>query len=128
MATRQATLRAIFSYVNDLGETPEFEVDEVFKLQGFNNVSVTRRVLANGDDSTSFALLGSTLCALVVLSVDHPFGLELATGETQLTNGKVFVWWGDDDDEAAIPNSSILLTGNGSNDSNLIIFQVEATT
>lgn len=126
MATKSATLRSIISFLADLGEEPSTEEDLSFTIDGFAAKSITDKKLSNTADSEVFNLLGSDLCGLIVVSRDYPFGLEFAVGETQMTNGMIYVWWGDDDDEAAYPNSSILLTGNTANDSNLIIFQIQA--
>ena len=126
MATKSASIRAILKFIADTGESPEQQFDEEITISGFDNISINRYTLANGADSTSYSLLGSDLAALVIYAVDYPFGLELAAAETEMANGRLFVWWGDDDDEAAYPNSSVLLTGNGTNDSELLIFQVQA--
>ncbi len=126
MAIQALTLSLLAEYVADTGDTPNPIADIALSVSEFDEYTVTRKLLANAADSEVFNLLSDELAALIVYSRDYPFSLELATGESLLANGRLFVWMGDDVDEAAFPNASILLTGNTTNDSALVIIQVLA--
>lgn len=127
MATQAARFAALFSYIADTGDTPDEQIDEELVITGFDQWVITRYTLANASDSVAFNLLAAKLAALIVFSKDYPFGLELAVGESAMVNGRLFTWWGDSEDTVAFPNASILLTGNGANDSHLVIAQVRST-
>jgi len=112
MATPAATMRLILEQIADTGESPETTYDESFTLSGFEE-DVTKRILLETADA-DVAVTFTDAIAVLVFSIDNPFKLRLAGGETLLANLRAFLVWCDDEDDEAL-STSVLLTGNGTN-------------
>ena len=125
MATKSASLRIIVDTYADIGASPECAFDDTLALSGFTAKVHQDVVLPNGavDDAT-IVTWSNDLIALVVVS-DTPFSARLAAGETQMTNQRVFVAWADDEIDEVLAAGALVLSGNGSNDSNLRVLKIE---
>lgn len=123
MATKSATLRTLLTAVNDAGEEPEKSLDESFVLASFTDFTPGRRIrlaAAAADQAVTF----TDAIALLVVSHDYPFSLRLAAAETLLENLRSFLVWADDED-SGVHQTSVLLTGNGTNVADLEVWIIE---
>lgn len=127
MATKSATLRSILELINDVGETPGCDLDEVISLSGWDNLTHKQFKLAAAAADVPLGLTADA--TLVVLySHDNPFTVRLASGEKQVTSTRLFAFMGDDEAVAAYDTAGpddILLSGNGTNEASIDAFIIE---
>ncbi len=122
MADPSASFRVIVEQSADTGDSPETSYDETFGLDGFKE-DLSKRILleATGAD---VPLAFTSAIAILIYSLDNPFSLRLAAGEALLGNLMAFLVVCDDELDAAHV-TSVLLTGNGSNQSQIRALVIE---
>lgn len=121
--TQSVIARLILQHVSDTGETPEKEYDEEYTLTGFADITPGRRLklaAAAADQALTF----TDVIGILITSRDNPFDLKVGAGETALTNLRSFFVLAEDTDDG-VHQTSVLLSGNGSNESNLEIWLIE---
>jgi len=123
-ATPAIALRLILDKINDTGEDTADSFDEALSLSGLKGFVKQWYVLANGDADTAITL-ANDVSLLVVFSHDYKFNLRLAAGETLAQNARLYAVAADDISDTALAAGTFLLTGNGSNDSNLEIWTAD---
>jgi len=123
MATKELALRMILQLREDLGASPEKTLDIQHSLSSFLDAT-PGRMIALAPAAANQALTFTAACALVIVSRDYPFSIRLAADETLITNQRFFVSATDDEDASGL-ETSVLLTGNGSNTANLEVWIVE---
>jgi len=129
MATdvQSVSLRLLLEHISSPGEAAETSFDEAFTWKGSDGVTdVTAkrrmRLAANADD---VELLFTDAALIVIWSRNGVgFKVRLADGETISGPLKVFVVGSNAADEGAL-ETSVLLTGLGSNEADLEIWIVE---
>lgn len=135
--TQSAALRLLLTHVNDTGDEARTLVDSsesasLPTLDGFEDLTVKRLRLSPTADDQAVAF--TRAAGLAIVSKDYPFFYRLAADETLVGPTLVAVLlWGDDpavndgDAPAAGLVTSILLTGNGTNEADLFVGIVEST-
>ena len=123
-----ASLRLIAETFPDAGLDPQCQIDTdehpgPLQLIGFGEDSHETIFLAPAaaDQAHTF-----TAASALVLVSDQPFSLRLASGESLLTNLRMFVLWADDSANAA-HSTRVLLTGNGDNTAKIKVLTIEQT-
>lgn len=122
MADPAASFRIIVEQIADTGESPETSYDETFSLDGFEE-DVSKRILLEAADA-DVAVTFTAGISVLVFSIDNPFKMRLAGGETLMDNLRLFLVVCDDEDDEAL-STSILLTGNGANQSRIRFLVLE---
>lgn len=135
--TQAAALRVILTHINDTGDENRVLVDSsesstLPTMDGFEDLTVKRlRLSPTADDQV---VTFTRAAGLVVVAKDYPFYYRLAAGETLVGPTLVATLiWGDDpavnDNTAPAQGleTSVLLTGNGSNEADLFVGVIEST-
>lgn len=127
--TLNAALRLVVEHANDTGESPEKTLDTKaldragLVLSGYDSITPGKRLkLAPTDDDVEVTFTAAI--GIVIVSRDYSFKLRHAVGETLLGNLRAYVVWAADID-TEIATTSVLLTGNGADTSNLEIWIIE---
>lgn len=121
---KEASLRLIVDSLNASGESPEKTLDEVLDLAGYTGITPGRRLsLAAVAADQAVTFVGAI--GLIIISHDNFFKLRLATGETLMTNLRLFVAWASDEDTALASTVNVLLTGNGTTTADIEIWIIE---
>lgn len=122
--TKEASLRLILNSLNASGDAPEKTFDETLDLSEFTSITPGRR-LSLAASASDQAVTFTGAIGIVIMSHDNYFKLRLLTGETLLTNLRLFTVWANDEDTALASTVSVLLTGNGTTPADLEIWIIE---
>jgi hypothetical protein len=122
-AIRSATLRVIVDMQDDTGAAPSKSLDETGLLTLIKNATPGRRLIL-APDADDEVVTFTNVAGLVIISHDYAFALRLAGGEALLDNLQMFVVWAKDT-TAGAHTTSVLLTGNGTNEADLEIWIIE---
>ena len=123
------SLRLLAEIVAQIGATPGCQIDTdedplgggVLSLNGIQQHSVETILVpaAASEQAVTF-----TDACMVLLIGSGPFDLRRATGETPFTNLRAFLVFADDTDDG-VATTSILLDGNGVNQTTISAIIVE---
>lgn len=128
-ATMNAAFRLVLQHMNDTGESPEKTLDtdlldrSGLVLSGYEDITPGKRIRltpAAADQAVTFtdALL------VAIISRDYPFSWRAGLGETLFENVR-FMVVGGYDTTAGVAQTSVLLSGNGTNEADLEIWIIE---
>lgn len=134
---QSAALRLILTHLEDTGAADVTLLDTstgsaLPTLSGFEDITIKRLRLGPTADDQAVAF--TRAAGLVIVSKDYPFYYRLAADETLVGPTLLaIVLWGDN--EAVNDNTapaqglttSVLLTGNGDNEADLVVAIVEST-
>lgn len=125
MATRKNTLRLTAETQDDTGLEPVCAIDTdswpgELSLSGFKVDEIA--TIALSPSAADQAVTITNVVGLILVS-DQPFSLRYAAGETLLANLRLNVIYCDDTDDHAA-TTSVLLTGNGTNEALVKVYQI----
>jgi hypothetical protein len=130
MATKSATLRGILELIRDTGETPSCDLDESLVLSGWEGLTHREFKLSAAAVDTALGLVNDS-SLVIIISHDNPFSVRLKAAEKLLEDVRFFAFMATDPTAAAYDvagPSDILLTGNGTNETQLEIYTIDTET
>ena len=124
---QQVIFRFIIEHLNNPGESADKRFDDCAFLTGLQDLVASRRLVLLAA-AVNQALTFTAPAAIFIFSRNgQRFNLRMASGETLITNLKAFSLVSDDITRG-VATTSLLLTGNGVNNSDLEIWIVEKVT
>lgn len=131
MSTKATSIRAIIDSVLATGADPAQSDDSTFTVEGYLEQDRRELTLAAGATDQALALIGDVSALVIVSTNGEPFKLRLKASERLIGPTMLFVLGFHDDADAALVYSdaaSVLLTGNGTNQAELLAIQVKTTS
>lgn len=125
MATKSLAVRVVVEHYDDDGEEPSKVFDQRIVLSGYKAINPGRQVALAAAAADQVETVNTSI-GVMVFATDEgkPFKLRLASGEALLSNLRLALLIGDDEDDA-IHSTTVLLTGNGTNEAPLEIWNIE---
>lgn len=124
-----ATFRLLAEYYPSSGVDPASRVDTDVSpglplvLTGFTGFTQTSLTVAPAAVDQSVTLPTGGVIALLIVS-DQPITLKLATGETEMENGRAWMMVAADEDTAILPAGDLLISGNTASTANVVIWYI----
>jgi hypothetical protein len=131
MSTKATSIRAIIDSIPSTGAIPNTSEDKTFSLEGYLEADRREVTLGAAAADQALTLIGDVSGLVIVSTNGEPFKIRLKAAERLIGPTMIFVCGFHDDGDAALAFSdagSVLLTGNGTNQAELLAIQVKTTS
>lgn len=128
---KATSLRALITAVPALGATPTQSDDYTVGVEDYLEDDRRGLTLAAGATDQAVALIGDVSALVIVSTNGEPFKLRLKASERLVGPCRFFALGFASADDVALATAdaaSVLLTGNGTNQAELLVIQVKTTT
>jgi hypothetical protein len=130
MSTKATSIRAIIDSIASTGAQPNSTEDSTFSVEGYLEQDRREITLPAAADDQELELIGDVSALVIVSTNGEPFKVRLEADGRLVGPTMIFALGFHDDADAALADSdgAVLLTGNGTNQAELLAIQVKTTS